>query len=75
VPESNAAAVRELGAQGVVPQPVAEAIAGAVGFRNVLVPEYADVDDLRVVRNLGRIEDSRQFVAAVAAWLEGATAS
>jgi uncharacterized protein YutE (UPF0331/DUF86 family) len=69
VPETNADAVRRLGRETVVPAPVAEAIARAVGFRNILVHEYADVDDARVVDNLRRITDLERFVASVAAWV------
>lgn len=68
--ETNADAVRRLGSHDVVPGSVAEAVARAIGFRNVLVHEYVDVDDSRVVDNLARIADLRRFVAAVAAWID-----
>jgi uncharacterized protein YutE (UPF0331/DUF86 family) len=69
VPETNAAAVRELGERGVVKQPVADAVAGAVGFRNVLVHQYADVDDRFVLRQLGRLDDLEAFATQIAGWL------
>jgi uncharacterized protein YutE (UPF0331/DUF86 family) len=69
VPETNASAVRELGERGVVKQPVADAVAGAVGFRNVLVHQYADVDDRFVLRQLGRLDDLEAFATQVAGWL------
>ncbi len=68
VPESNADAVRTLGAQRVIPVPTAEAVARAVGFRNVLVHGYVDVDDEGVRDNLDRLTDLEAFVSHVAAW-------
>lgn len=68
VAESNADAVRRLGAQRVVPASTAEAVARAVGLRNVLVHEYIDIDDERVRDNLQRLDDLETFVAHVAAW-------
>lgn len=68
VAESNADAVRTLSAQHVMPAPTAEAVARAVGFRNVLVHEYVDVDDGRVRDNLNHLSDLEAFVSHVAAW-------
>ena len=70
IAESNADAIRELAVQGVVPGPVAEPVATAVGLRNVLVHQYAEVDDDRVVAALDRLSDLERFVAEVADWLE-----
>ena len=39
----------------------------AVGFRNVLVHEYVDVDDGVVVDRLADLSDLRDFAAAAAA--------
>jgi uncharacterized protein YutE (UPF0331/DUF86 family) len=69
VPETNAAAIRELGRHGVVEPAVADSAARAVGFRNVLVHQYADVDDLRVIAQLAHLDDLDAYVAQVAAWL------
>lgn len=68
-PDSNAAALRLLGTHGVIDPGLAEALARAVGFRNVLVHQYAEVDDDRVVDALGRLDDFRDFVSQVSAWL------
>ena len=68
VPESNAAAVRLLGEHGVVQRDVASLVSRAVGFRNVLVHEYTDVDDEAVVANLGLVGDLDVFVVQLAAW-------
>jgi uncharacterized protein YutE (UPF0331/DUF86 family) len=72
VPESNADAVRRLGTEGVLTSPLAESVARAVGFRNVLVHEYAEIDNDRVVANLARLDDLKEFVAAVARWSDTA---
>jgi uncharacterized protein YutE (UPF0331/DUF86 family) len=69
VAETNADAVRRLSVEGVLIAPVADAVARAVGFRNVLVHEYAEIDNLRVVANLDRLDDLKDFVKAVAHWL------
>lgn len=68
-PESNAGAMRLLGREGVLPGPLAESMGRAVGFRNVLVHGYVDVDDEVVVGYLGRVGDLEAFVRAVAAWV------
>lgn len=70
-PESNAHAVELLGAHGVVPADLAQVVARAVGFRNVLVHQYAEVDDDRVVGFLDRLEDLGSFADAVAGWVGG----
>lgn len=68
IAESNADAVRALGAQHVVLAPTAEAVARAVGFRNVLIYEYIDVDEARVRDNLEHLSDFETFISQVAAW-------
>jgi uncharacterized protein YutE (UPF0331/DUF86 family) len=40
-----------------------------VGFRNVLVYDYVEVDDRIVLDRLGNLVDLDDFVAAVAAWV------
>lgn len=67
--ETNGDAVRELGRRGVLDPATAEAIGSAVGFRNLLVHQYADVDDERVVAHLHDLGDLRAFVAGVARWV------
>jgi uncharacterized protein YutE (UPF0331/DUF86 family) len=68
VAETNADAVRRLGANGVLPPPLAESVAKAVGFRNVLVHEYAEIDDEKVLANLWQLGDLEDFVKRVASW-------
>lgn len=41
----------------------------AVGFRNVLVHDYVEVDDGIVIDRLGNLVDLDDFVAAVAGWV------
>jgi uncharacterized protein YutE (UPF0331/DUF86 family) len=69
VAEANAEAIRRLAAHGVLEPAVADAVATAVGFRNVLVHGYAEIDDARVVANLDRLDDLAGFVRDVARWL------
>ena len=73
-PTTNADAIRLLGRHRVLDPPLAEAVARSVGFRNVLVHGYVDVDDARVVAFLDRLDDLRRFVAGVAAMVEGQSA-
>ncbi len=68
-PSSNADALRLLGRHGVVPSDLSEVMATAVGFRNVLVHGYVDVDDRRVVAFLERVTDLKAFVSHVSSWL------
>jgi uncharacterized protein YutE (UPF0331/DUF86 family) len=70
VPASNADAFRLLGGAALLDPELAEVMAGAVGFRNVLVHDYAEVDDSRVVDNLVHLADLRRFVAAAARLLD-----
>ncbi len=69
--ENNSEAIRRPGAENVLSSPVAETVARAVGFRNVLVHEYIDIDNHRVVESLERLADLEAFVREVAAWLDG----
>lgn len=68
-PGTNAEALRLLGRHGVLDAALAESLARAVGFRNVLVHGYVDVDDDRVVAQLDRAGDLDAFVAAVSRWI------
>ncbi|MEQ3551198.1 DUF86 domain-containing protein [Pseudonocardia nematodicida] len=65
-PNDNGHAIRLLGAHGVLPADVAERVARAVGFRNVLVHDYIDVDDGIVLARLEDPSDLELFVRAVA---------
>jgi uncharacterized protein YutE (UPF0331/DUF86 family) len=70
MPASNADAFRLLGRAGVLQTDLAEVMAGAAGFRNVLVHDYAEVDDRQVLDNLERLEDLRRYVAAMTRLLD-----
>lgn len=70
-PETNADAVRTLARHGALDVGLAERLAAAVGFRNVLVHGYADVDDRIVVGNLHRLDDLDAYVGALAGLLDG----
>lgn len=68
-PRDNGDAVRLLGVHGVLPLDLADRLRRAVGFRNVLVHDYVEVDDGIVLDRLGNLVDLDDFVAAVAAWV------
>ncbi|UFU02938.1 DUF86 domain-containing protein [Ruania suaedae] len=65
-PADNGDAMRLLGVHGVLEVDLASSMRRAVGFRNVLVHEYVEVDDAIVVARLTDLEPIRQFVAQVA---------
>ncbi len=69
-PDTNADAMRALGQHEVLTPAQATAMAKAVGFRNVLVHGYVDVDDRRVVAYLTELDDVQAFVGALARLLE-----
>jgi uncharacterized protein YutE (UPF0331/DUF86 family) len=69
VAETNADAVRILASKGVIGHELARDIASAVGFRNLLVHQYGDVDNRLVVGHLGQLRDLRQFVESVQHWV------
>jgi uncharacterized protein YutE (UPF0331/DUF86 family) len=66
-PADNGHAMRLLGEHGVVDPRLAGRMAQSVGFRNVLVHDYARVDDDLVVRRLDDLSDLRSFARAVSA--------
>lgn len=68
MPQSNADAMRLLAKSGVLEPELAEALARAVGFRNILVHGYAEVDDSVVVANLALLGDLEAFVIQLAGW-------
>lgn len=65
-PADNGDAVRLLGERGVLQGKLADSIRRAVGFRNVLVHEYVEVDDAIVIDRLGDLSDLEEFVRQVA---------
>lgn len=67
-PETNADAVQRLAEQGAIDAALAGRLRSAVGFRNVLVHQYAEVNDDRVVAALDELGDLDDFVAQVAGW-------
>lgn len=67
-PASNADSLRLLGAHGVLDEGLADRVASAVGFRNLLVHQYGDIDDDLVVASLDDLDDLDGFVQSVATW-------
>lgn len=70
VPASNADAFRLLGGAAIITADLAATMAASVGFRNVLVHGYAEVDDRKVVEHLQHREALRRYVAAMTALLD-----
>ncbi|MBP2364651.1 type VII toxin-antitoxin system HepT family RNase toxin [Pseudonocardia parietis] len=67
-PRDNGDALRLLGRHGVLPDDLSDRLARAVGFRNVLVHDYVDVDDTIVLARLQDLSDLDDLVRAVARW-------
>jgi uncharacterized protein YutE (UPF0331/DUF86 family) len=72
-PKDNADSLRVLARHDVLGAQLADGLAHAVGFRNLLVHQYVDVDDDRVVGYLDHLTDMSAFVASVSRWLPAAT--
>ncbi len=68
-PDDNGHAMRLLGERGVLDVSLAVRMSRAVGFRNLLVHEYAAVDDDLVIERLADLADLRSFVRSVGAWV------
>ena len=68
-PADNGDAMLLLGRHGVVDVGLADRMRQSVGFRNVLVHEYVQVDDAIVLDRLQHPGDLEQFVQQVADWL------
>ena len=70
-PDTNADALRRLGQHRVIDTDLADSLARAVGFRNVLVHGYVDVDDDVVLASFADVTQLHRFVHDVSAWLLG----
>lgn len=68
-PADNGDAMRLLGMHGVLAGHAADRMRQAVGFRNVLVHEYVEIDDDVVRARVRDHEDLREFSHAVIAWM------
>lgn len=64
-PRDNGDAMTLLGRHGVIDPDFAQQMRRVVGFRNVLVHEYIDVDDEIVLARLADLGDLDRFVRAV----------
>lgn len=71
-PRDNGDAVALLGRHDAIDQELADRMRRAVGFRNVLVHEYVQVDDDIVVAQLADTSDLDSFVQAVLGYLRAA---
>lgn len=71
-PADNGDAVRLLGTHSVLTTELATSMRKAVGFRNVLVHDYIEVDDEIVVGRLKGLSDLDEFVSQVTAYVSSA---
>lgn len=69
-PRDNGDAIALLGRHGVIDDHLAMRMRQAVGFRDVLVHEYVEVDNAVVLMRLDDPSDLSRFVGAVADWLD-----
>jgi uncharacterized protein YutE (UPF0331/DUF86 family) len=69
-PSDNGDTMRILGEHGVLDAPLARAMRSAVGFRNVLVHGYVEVDDEVVLDQLADLSDLEAFTVAIATYLD-----
>lgn len=69
-PRDNGDAMLVLGRHGVLEPDLAERMRAAVGFRNVLVHQYGDVDDDIVQERLVDLGDLDAFAAQVVRFLD-----
>ena len=69
-PRDNGDAMLVLGRHGVLEPDLAERMRAAVGFRNVLVHQYVDVDDDIVQERLVYLDDLDAFAAQVVRFLD-----
>ena len=72
--DTNAQSMRVLGRNDVLPAELAEEMAAAVRFRDVLVHQYVDVDHSITLDRLADHDALLQFARAVAVFLESAEA-
>ncbi|MGD8794863.1 MAG: DUF86 domain-containing protein [Anaerolineae bacterium] len=62
--------IQILGDEGVLPQDLADRLAAAAGFRNILIHEYVDVDlDIVYDRLQHGLDDFRQFSRCMVEYL------
>jgi uncharacterized protein YutE (UPF0331/DUF86 family) len=69
-PATNADAFRVLADHDVIDRELGGRLGRAAGFRNLLIHQYADIDDKRVVGHLDSLGDLDVFVDSVLAWVE-----
>lgn len=69
-PDTNASAFRLLADHGAIDHDLAAQLAAASGFRNVLVHDYAEVNDTIVIDRLTDLGDLRSFVQAIEGLLD-----
>ena len=66
---TNAQTMAVLARHGVLSAALARAMGAAVGFRNILIHGYAEVDESIVDARLADHQDLHDFAVAVSSWL------
>lgn len=70
-PATGRAAFLTLAAHGRLDQALAQRLGGAVGLRNLLVHDYADIDLERLASIVGTdLDDLREFARTAAQWIK-----
>lgn len=69
-PETYGEAVHAAAPLIELPNDVTQRLATAMGLRNILAHMYLDIDHGRLFDELGWIDDSERFAAAVERWLD-----
>lgn len=64
-PSDYAEVFRILGEKGVIPDDLAQRLAGAAKQRNLIVHLYLEIDDRAVFASLAHLDDLREFAASL----------
>ena len=68
-PDTNADAIRSLARHRIIGSDLGDSLGRAVGFRNVLVHQYLEVDDDLVIAALERLDEFDRFIGEIGAWV------
>lgn len=68
-PPEHRMAMMLLSENKIIPREMAEKLANAVSFRNLLVHDYVEIDDKKAFENLKNIRDFDEFIKEVKKYL------
>jgi uncharacterized protein YutE (UPF0331/DUF86 family) len=69
-PQSYGDVLRVLGEEKILPKEFSEALAQMVGFRNILVHDYLEIDLDKVYKNLQQLGDFDRFAKHISEFME-----